>query len=150
MQRAAIAIRAVTVDAYPVWLPLWHGYQVFYEVELPVPVTASTWQRLLDPTEPVHGALAWAGGQAVGLVHWVTHRTTWSEADDCYLQDLFVQSTARGGGVGRWLIEHVVKAAAQAGCASVYWITHENNATAQRLYDRIASRSGFIHYCQPL
>lgn len=150
MQRADIAIRPVTADDWFVWLPLWHGYQEFYEVELPEHVTARTWQRLLDPAEPVQGVLAWVDGQAVGLVHWVTHRTTWSDGDDCYLQDLFVSSSVRGGGVGRRLIEHVVEAAAQARCASVYWITHESNTTAQRLYDRIATRSGFIQYCRPL
>jgi hypothetical protein len=28
----------------------------------------------------------------------------------------------------------------------VYWQTHETNATARALYDRIAERSGFIVY----
>ena len=44
------------------------------------------------------------------------------------------------------LIEAVYVRAAQAGAARVYWQTHESNATAQRLYDRVAERSGFIVY----
>jgi len=32
------------------------------------------------------------------------------------------------------------------GCARVYWLTHETNATAMRLYDRVADRSGFVQY----
>ena len=33
-----------------------------------------------------------------------------------------------------------------AGATRVYWHTHETNATARRLYDRVAERSGFIVY----
>ena len=40
------------------WMRLWNAYQRFYEVDIPAETTALTWQRLLDPTEPVHGAVA--------------------------------------------------------------------------------------------
>jgi len=132
------------------WQALWHGYQVFYEVEIPEATSEVTWQRLLDAAEPIKGAIAWQDGIAVGLVHWIYHRTSWSIGDDCYLQDLFVDPAQRGGGVGRALIEHVYAVASAAGCASVHWLTHETNHTAQQLYNRIAERSGFIQYCQPL
>ena len=32
------------------------------------------------------------------------------------------------------------------GCAQVYWLTHQTNSDAMLLYDRIAVRSGFVHY----
>ena len=101
---------------------------------------------MLDPAEPVHGALAWQGGEAVGLAHWLTHRSTWFVEDLCYLNDLFVAPAVRGGGVGRRLIEHVYAAAEAAGSPRVYWLTHETNATAQALYHRLAVKTGFIHY----
>jgi hypothetical protein len=28
----------------------------------------------------------------------------------------------------------------------VYWMTHETNATARKLYDSVARRTGFIEY----
>ena len=43
-------------------------------------------------------------------------------------------------------LEAVYERARQAGAARVYWQTHETNTTAQRLYDRVAERSGFIVY----
>jgi GNAT superfamily N-acetyltransferase len=128
------------------WLPLWRGYQSFYEVDIPPEVSASTWARLLDPGEPVAGALAWNGPAAVGLVHHLRHRSCWTTGDYCYLQDLFVSSAHRGSGIGRKLIEHVYAEAAREGCARVYWLTHETNATAMRLYDHVADRSGFVQY----
>ena len=64
----------------------------------------------------------------------------------CYLQDLYVDESTRGKGVGRALIEAVYAAAAQHGADRVYWMTHETNETAMRLYDTIAERSGFLGY----
>ncbi|MFT0861728.1 N-acetyltransferase family protein [Ancylobacter sp. G4_0304] len=140
------AIRPLVPGDQAGWLDLWRGYQRFYEVDLAETVTATTWSRLLDPREPVWGALAVEGDAALGLVHYIFHRSTWSEGAVCYLNDLFVADAARGRGLARQLIEHVYEAARQAGCAKVYWLTHETNATAQALYDRVAERSGFIQY----
>jgi GNAT superfamily N-acetyltransferase len=128
------------------WLPLWRGYQSFYRVDIPQDVSAITWARLLNPAEPVDGALAWRGRNAIGLVHYIRHRSCWTAGDYCYLQDLFVDQEARGAGAGRKLIEHVYAAAEREGCSRVYWLTHETNATAMLLYDRVAERSGFVQY----
>lgn len=128
------------------WLPLWRGYQSFYEVDIPADVSAVTWARLLDPAEPMAGALAWRGPDAVGLVHHIRHRSSWTTGDYCYLQDLFVAPQTRGAGIGRKLIEHVYAHAAALGCSRVYWLTHETNTAAMQLYDRIAKRSGFVQY----
>ncbi len=141
-----LAIRPMEAADQAVWRSLWLGYQTFYRVDLPEEATATLWARMADPAEPVHGALAWRNGAAVGLAQWLTHRSTWSVADVCYLNDLFVAPDCRGGGVGRRLIAHVEAAARAAGCARVYWLTHESNATARALYDKVAARTGFIHY----
>ena len=128
------------------WADLWRAYLAFYETVLPDEVYASTWSRLLDPAEPTWGALALQDGRPVGLVHWIYHRTNWSIADSCYLQDLFVAPDGRGQGHGRALIEHVAADATARGCSRVYWTTHRTNQTAMQLYDRLASESGFLQY----
>jgi GNAT superfamily N-acetyltransferase len=140
-----VSVRTVTAADYAGWLPIWRAYQVFYEVDI-APVTDVTWARLLDANEPMYAALALHGAACVGLVHWVLHRSTWSIGDTCYLQDLFVSPERRGFGLGAALIGHVYEAARTAGCPDVYWLTHEQNATAMRLYDRVALRSGFTQY----
>ena len=91
-------------------------------------------------------ALAWRDGQAIGLVHGVIHRSTWTTGDYCYLQDLFVAKGQRSGGVGRQLIQHVYEQARAAGCSRVHWLTHESNSQAKLLYERIGERSGFVQY----
>ncbi|MDX1370650.1 GNAT family N-acetyltransferase, partial [Pseudomonas sp.] len=137
-----IEIRPVSAADHAAWLPLWQGYLDFYQSELPATTSALTWQRFLDPVEPMHAALAWRDGQALGLVHWIFHRSCWTRGDYCYLQDLFVAEGRRGDGIGRRLIEHVYAEARAVGAARVHWLTHESNSNAMPLYDRIAERSG--------
>src|SRR6185369_11711664 len=108
-------IRGLSATEYAAWLPLRRGYQAFYAVDIADAVTQGTWSRLLDPSEPVLGALAMLDGRAVGLVHSLFHRSTWTIGDVCYLQDLFVAPDTRGQGVGEQLIAHVYDTARQAG-----------------------------------
>jgi GNAT superfamily N-acetyltransferase len=142
----SIEIRPVSTADHAAWLPLWQGYLDFYQAEIADEVSAITWQRFLDPAEPMHAALAWQDGRAVGLVHFIYHRSCWTVGDYCYLQDLFVADDQRGGGLGRLLIEHVYAQARAAGASRVHWLTQESNSNARQLYERIADRSGFIQY----
>ncbi len=147
-------IRPIARSDRPHWQPLWDGYNAFYgrsgPTALPDAVTQATWERFLDPAEPVHALVADDRGRLLGLVHYLFHRSTNMIGPTCYLQDLFTTPEARGRGVGRALIEAVYGAAKGAGAERVYWHTQESNATARRLYDAIAENSGFIVYRKSL
>ncbi|MGN2410522.1 N-acetyltransferase family protein [Pseudomonas syringae] len=143
-------IRPVTADDYQAWLPLWQAYLGFYKTELPEGVSEVTWRRFLDPGEPTHSALAWLDGKAVGMVNFIYHRSNWSIHNACYLQDLIVAPEQRGTGIGRQLIEFVYATARADGCDKVHWLTHETNATAIQLYERIAERPGLIQFRKAL
>ena len=73
----SVEIKAIDNNDFDIWLPLWKGYQRFYEVDIPEFVTLKTWARFLDPVEPMHAALAMVGEQALGLVHSIYHRSAW-------------------------------------------------------------------------
>jgi GNAT superfamily N-acetyltransferase len=109
-------------------------------------VTNETWARFFDEADPVHALVAEVDGRLVGLTHYLFHPATNQSAPLCYLSDLFTASDARGQGIGRALIEGVCARAKEAGANRVYWQTHESNATARLLYDRVAELSGFIVY----
>jgi len=110
-----------------------------------------TWSRFFDADAPMHALVAEDGeGRLIGLVHFLYHLTTLSIAPTCYLQDLFTDPEARGKGVGRALIEAVYTAARAAGSSGVYWLTHETNATAMRLCNQVAIKSGFLVYRKAL
>jgi GNAT superfamily N-acetyltransferase len=141
-----IQIRPFSPEDREAWEPLWQGYLTFYKSALAAEVTETTWRRLNDPREPIYGLAAVLDGKIVGIVHYLYHRSTWATGDYCYLQDLFTSEKARGRGAGRALIEAVYERAQADGASRVYWLTHETNTTAQALYDKVASRSGFIQY----
>jgi GNAT superfamily N-acetyltransferase len=149
-----LQIRPVQPADFPQWKPLWDGYNAFYGREgptaLPADQTNLTWSRFFDAYEPMHALVAEQAGQLLGLVHYLFHRSTIAPRSNCYLQDLFTLPSARGKGVGRALIEDVYRRAQQAGSSRVYWLTHESNATAIQLYDKVAENSGFIVYRKAL
>jgi GNAT superfamily N-acetyltransferase len=147
-----VTIRPLAQADYDAWLPLWDGYNTFYgrsgPTALDPSITEVTWARFFDDAEPVHALVAERDGALIGLVHYLFHRTTTMIMPTCYLNDLFTSVEARGVGVGKALIEAVYARARAAGSTRVYWSTHETNATAQRLYDHVAEKSGFIIYRQ--
>jgi GNAT superfamily N-acetyltransferase len=128
------------------WRVLWDAYLRFYGAELPSATTDATWKRLNDPSEPMFAFGAFSDGRLTGIAHYLFHRSCWSIADYCYLQDLYVDASARRQGTGRALIEAVESAARHAGAGRIYWLTKEDNTRARALYDRLAERSGFIQY----
>ena len=142
-------VRPLRFEDREAWDPLWEGYNLFYERVLPAEIIDVSWRRFLDPAEPMFAAVAEVGGELIGLVHYLHHRTTTGIEDVCYLQDLFTAPQARGIGVGRALIEYVYAAAAEAGLSRVYWQTHEANP-ARKLYDRMATLTPFRRYVQEL
>jgi len=147
---ADMRIRPVRREDFAAWQKLWDGYNAFYgragPTALPSEVTQTTWSRFFDVYEPMHALVAETGEGLLGLTHFLYHRSTTALGPVCYLQDLFTVEAARGRGVGRALIEAVYERAQTAGSSRVYWQTHETNAIAMRLYDRIAEKSGFVVY----
>ena len=61
----------------------------------------------------------------MGMVQWIFHRSCWTAGDYCYLQDLFVDESVRGSGVGRGLIEHVYAQARRRGMDFVTITDHD-------------------------
>lgn len=143
-------IRPAARADYDRWLPLWDGYNAFYgrsgAAALAPEVTAATWERFFDPYEPMFALVAEQDGALLGLTHYLLHRSTTALLPSLYLQDLFTTADARGKGVGRALIEGVYAAAQKRSLPRVYWLTHETNDTAMKLYDRVAEKSGFLVY----
>ncbi|AIR03338.1 GCN5 family acetyltransferase [Cedecea neteri] len=142
-----VDVRPLTADDREAWQALWQGYLTFYDAQISDNVTDLTWQRMLNEQEPVRGLGAFdEQGNMLGFTHFLYHRSTWSATQYCYLEDLFAAPQARGKGVGRALIEAVRQHAEANNSSRLYWHTHETNATAQTLYDKVAQKSGFIKY----
>ncbi len=144
---AAVTVRGATAADEPRWRQLWAAYLDFYGEQLADEVTADTWRRVLGGCDGYRASVAVdAGDRPVGFVHSVPRVNTWSTAPDLYLEDLFVDPAARGAGIGAALIGAVAARARELGARKVTWETDAGNVVAQRLYDRLATRSTEVHY----
>ena len=144
--RPPLEIRAALPTDKQRWFILWQGYLDFYQTELSATQSELTWQRILDPAFNMKCAVAIDDGLIVGFTTYNLQNSTWSENGHCYLEDLFVDLSVRGKGVGRALIEYVKSYAIANKCSRLYWNTYENNATARKLYDTYTLESGKRQY----
>jgi GNAT superfamily N-acetyltransferase len=128
------------------WSALWRSYCDFYETALPEAVSRRTWARILDPDSGVMCVVAEVDGQVCGFANCVIHENTWELQPVCYLEDLFVDASARGHGVGQALMEWLRNAMRAEGWARLYWVTAQDNAAARALYDRFTQADGFVRY----
>jgi GNAT superfamily N-acetyltransferase len=69
----------------------------------------------------------------------------WHEAEDCWLEDLFVRDDSRGQGLGRALTEAAIERARERGCARIELDANEANPAAVGLYEAL----GFSAWQEP-
>jgi GNAT superfamily N-acetyltransferase len=143
---ANVIIRKAKATDEADWRRLWEGYIAFYRGSVSEETTANTWAMILDPDRPVDALVAESDGAVIGLCNYLFHDSTWSTQPICYLQDLFVDPQARGGGAAKKLILACEEEARAKGAFRLYWQTQEYNAPARSLYDTITPRSSFIVY----
>jgi GNAT superfamily N-acetyltransferase len=129
------------------WLELWRAYLSFYRAEIPAEVTDATFARLRDRAEGILGLVATGpDGKVIGFAHLVFHPSTWASTGYCYLEDLYVHPSARGGDVSRALFDAVFARARARGSERVYWHTQQFNGAARSLYDTVGRLTSMVEY----
>ena len=146
MANPQVLVRPMQLHDEVAWRRLWAGYLDFYGATVPPEVTERTWASILDPAAPVLGRAAVLESAAVGFVICIVHEGPWSVRPPGYLEGLFVDSAARGAGIGRALLDDLVALGDREGWGSLYWHTRADNARARRLYDRYVRADDFVRY----
>ncbi len=142
-----LTIRAAWPDDEAEWRELFRAYGVFYETEFNDSVLEAVWWQLLEDGSGVDALVAELDGAIVGLAHFRSHPDTFTGGRDWYLDDLFVDPEVRGSGIATALIEHLIGLArASEPAGTLRWITADDNARAQRVYDRIATKTSWVTY----
>jgi ribosomal protein S18 acetylase RimI-like enzyme len=99
-------------------------------------------ERLIarDDTEYLLGAACDDEPQGVAQVRY--RWGIWWDAEDCWLEDLYVAAEARGSGIGRALTKAVIDRARRRGCRRVELDVSTENPTAMRLYRSLGFETG--------
>jgi GNAT superfamily N-acetyltransferase len=145
---AEVEIAPIAVEEFEGLLPLIAAYQRFYEAaEIDEQRNRAFFRRFLAPSEDGLLLGARSEGRLVGYACLYWHFSSTRAKETVLMNDLYVEESARGQGVGRALIEATAEVARERGAASIEWSTAPDNHTAQRLYDSTgAERSEWFSY----
>jgi GNAT superfamily N-acetyltransferase len=142
-------VRDAALADHPEWQRMWLANCAHYGVSLPAADDRELWRRIMDPDYPI-GALVCGvpvgDGPLAGFANYVLRPHTFSSRMVCYLEDLWVEPSARGAGWGRKFIDGLIARGRARGWRRIYWHTEADNAAARRLYDRVSRLTDYVRY----
>jgi ribosomal protein S18 acetylase RimI-like enzyme len=98
--------------------------------------------RELKDLPSFHGALAFNGDQAAGLINCFAGFSTFAAKPLLNIHDIVVHAEARGQGIGRALLDWAEQRARALGCCKLTLEVLSNNTRALAAYER----AGFAPY----
>ncbi|SPJ78601.1 uncharacterized protein FTOL_06990 [Fusarium torulosum] len=131
------------------WLKLFHDYIAFYNSKIEEEQYARTFDRIIEGRNGLQALVVRQvrgdEKKLVGIAHFFPEQTPWSEKQILLLNDLFIDPSVRGAGLGRKLTQAVADVGKGMGCSRVQWVTKHDNTTARKLYDTLAETQ-FVQY----
>lgn len=98
---------------------------------------ASVAHLVADPATEFLLARLEPGSPPCGVCQLRFRHSIWTDAPDCWLEDLYVEQQARGSGVGRALVELAFERAIARGARRIELDTNERNGGAIALYESL-------------
>ena len=139
-------IRPITSVDHDAWARLFAAYGEFYETSFTSEVIENTWSNLVAVGSGIDAIVAEVEGAVIGFAHYRSHPDTFSTGRDWFLDDLFVAEEARGSGAATAMIDQLKDFARETGPGTLRWITAASNERAQRVYDRVATKTTWVTY----
>jgi GNAT superfamily N-acetyltransferase len=84
-----------------------------------------------------HALIAECDGEAVGLSLWFCNFSSWRGDLGIYIQDLYVDDTLRGTGLGRRLLEETARSGRDSGATHLRLSVASSNTGARAFYKRL-------------
>ena len=133
------------------WEEMFQSYAEFYDTSVPEGGFDRVWDWIFDPQNDFWCDVAEdREGNLIGFTQYQLMHRSLGAGMTCYLSDLYVDPSLRGGGTGRRLIDHVLAFAQDRGLPGVRWLTQEFNYPARILYDSYARKTDFVLYNIPV
>jgi GNAT superfamily N-acetyltransferase len=131
----------------PDWRRLYEGYATFYKRPMDDAIADRVWAWIDDPAHVLEALVAReASGRVVGLAHFRAMPRPLTGTMAGFLDDLFVDPAFRGSAVADRLIGRLKEIGQERGWTIIRWLTADNNYRARGVYDRWATRTGWITY----
>ena len=141
-----VTVRAIEPRDAERWRELFTAYGVFYETSFDDAVLDGVWAWLTDAQHPLICLVAEVDAEVVGFAHLREQPDTFTAGPGWFLDDLYTVPEVRGSGAGTALLESIAAHARAHGGGTVRWITATDNERAQRVYDRVATRTTWVTY----
>lgn len=100
----------------------------------------------MDARHPLTAFVAEIDGEVRGFAHVREQPDTFTAGPGWFLDDLYIDEELRGSGAGTALLDAVAAHATANGGGTLRWITAHDNDRAQRVYDRLATRTSWVTY----
>ena len=123
------------------WEKLYKGYAVFYKVEMNNQILQTVWNWLSDKNHELKGIGYEIDGKIVGLAHYRKLLSPLKGKYIGYLDDIFVDPEYRGQKIAKKLLNKIKEISKTNGWNLVRWQTDEDNFTAKKLYDKVATKT---------
>jgi GNAT superfamily N-acetyltransferase len=145
-------VRHVRDDEFDAWTRLFRGYAEFYSWPTSDEHQRQIWSWIHDDhtVEALVAVRVDDHGAEIGEAQGLAHLREWIRplrgAVCGYLDDLFVEPSARGSGAVEALYEEMNRIARERGWAIIRWTTADDNYRARSVYDKVATRTTWITY----
>ena len=134
-------IRTIQLKDKERWKKLYIGYADFYKVEMNEKILETVWEWLNDTNHELKGIGYEADGKIVGLAHYRKLLRPLQGKYIGYLDDIFVDAEYRGQKIGEKLLNKIKEISKANDWNLVRWQTDEDNLTAKKLYDKVATKT---------
>ncbi len=108
------------------------------------PPDAAAQRRLLNDAfkrnPPFRIILAFDGKEAIGYAFYFFSYSTFLARPTLYLEDIYISDKCRGYGVGKKLMNELMKIAKETKCGRLEWIVLDWNKNAIDFYDRLGAK----------
>jgi len=135
---AGLAIRPAAADDVPAIHQLLTDFGVLWGRSEWVTTTLNALDAaLFGADHKGFGHVASVDGNIVGVALWYLTYNFWMATPVLFLEDLYVDETARGSGAGEALMRALATEAVARNCGWMDWIVPADNVAGQRFYARL-------------
>ena len=134
-------IREIQLKDKERWEKLYKGYADFYKVEMNNKILQTVWDWLHDKSHELKGIGYEIDGKIVGIAHYRKLLSPLKGKYIGYLDDIFVDPEYRGQKIGEKLLNKIKEISKANDWNLVRWQTDEDNSTAKKLYDKVATKT---------